>query len=107
MVTDLPLYMSKVLKYSIKDNGLLSSLPYLSMLICCLVTSWLADWLIVGNYISRTNVRKIGTTIASLGPGFFIVAASYAGCERTIVVTFFTIGMTLMGTFYPGMKVNR
>ena len=35
-----------------------------------------------------------------------MVAASYAGCDRLLVVALFTIAMGLMGTFYPGMKVN-
>lgn len=132
MVTDLPKYMSSVLQYSIKDNALVSSLPYLVMWFCSLASSWLADRIITRGVISRTNVRKIGTTIASLGPGAFIIAASYASCDRTLVVAMFTIGMAMMGkqsalsvlriiidislmfislctsagTFYPGMKVN-
>lgn len=32
--------------------------------------------------------------------------ASYAGCDRTMVIIHFTIAMGIMGTFYPGMKVN-
>ncbi|KAJ8682771.1 hypothetical protein QAD02_018563 [Eretmocerus hayati] len=106
MITDLPKYMSDVLKFSIKDNGYYSSLPYLCMWFCSLFTSWLADWAIVKGYMSTTNVRKLGTSIASIGPGLFIIFASYAGCDRMLVVACFTIGMTLMGTFYPGMKVN-
>lgn len=41
-----------------------------------------------------------------MGPAIFIIAASYAGCEREVVVTLFTVGMGFMGTFYCGMKVN-
>jgi ACS family sodium-dependent inorganic phosphate cotransporter len=44
--------------------------------------------------------------IASVGPGIGIIAASYAGCDRTSVVALLTMGTGLMGTFYPGMKVN-
>jgi ACS family sodium-dependent inorganic phosphate cotransporter len=43
---------------------------------------------------------------ASVGPGVGIIAASYAGCDRTAVVSLITLGTALMGTFYPGMKVN-
>ncbi|XP_035743008.1 putative inorganic phosphate cotransporter [Vespa mandarinia] len=106
MVTDLPTYMNNVMKFSIKNNGYLSSLPYLCMWISSLISSWLADKMITSGFMSRTNVRKLGTTIASIGPGAFLVGASYGECDRTIVVVMFTIGMTLMGTFYPGMKVN-
>ncbi|XP_015436491.1 PREDICTED: putative inorganic phosphate cotransporter isoform X1 [Dufourea novaeangliae] len=106
LVNDLPKYMSNVLKYSIKSNGLLSALPYLTMWICSVITSWIADWMITTDKMSRTNVRKLGTTIASLGPAVFVMGASYARCDRTTVVIMFTLGTTLMGTFYPGMKVN-
>lgn len=106
MVTDLPKYMSSVLHYSIQNNGFVSSLPYLVMWFCSTASSWLADRIITKGIMSRTNVRKIGTTIASLGPAAFIIAASYASCDGTLVVTMFTIGMAMMGTFYPGMKVN-
>lgn len=106
MVTDLPKYMSSVLKYSIKTNGFVSSLPYLVMWFCSIGSSWLADRIITRGIMSRTNVRKLGTTIASIGPGIFIIAASYASYDKTLVVAMFTIGMALMGTFYPGMKVN-
>lgn len=43
---------------------------------------------------------------ASVGPSCFIVGASYAGCDRMLVVGLFTVAMGLMGGFYPGMKVN-
>lgn len=98
MVTDLPKYMSSVLHYSIQGNGFVSSLPYLVMWFCSTASSWLADRIITKGIMSRTNVRKLGTTIASLGPAAFIIAASYASCDRTLVVTMFTIGMAMMGT---------
>lgn len=106
MVTDLPKYMSDVLRFSIKANGLFSSLPYLVMWIVSLSSGFLSDWLISTGRMSLTFGRKLFTTIASAGPAFFIVGASYAGCDRLLVVALFTIAMGLMGTFYPGMKVN-
>ncbi|XP_023247460.1 sialin-like [Copidosoma floridanum] len=106
MVTDLPKYMASVIKLPIKDNGYWSSLPYLCMWFFSCFASWLADWIIVRRYLSTTTVRKVGTTIASIGPGVFIILASYASCNVTLVIVYFTVGMTLMGAFYPGMKVN-
>lgn len=106
MVTDLPTYMNDVLKYDIEANGILSSVPYIVMWVVSMLSAWLCDWMIVRNIISVTKARKMFTTIASLGPAAFIIAASYAGCDRTVVVVLFCIGMGAMGTFYPGMKVN-
>ncbi|XP_046627286.1 putative inorganic phosphate cotransporter isoform X1 [Neodiprion virginianus] len=106
MVTDLPLYMSNVLHFSIKSNGYLSALPYVAMWLASLACSPVADWLINSGRMSRTNVRKLFTTTGSMGPAIFIIAASYAGCDRVLVVALFTIGMGFMGSYYPGMKVN-
>lgn len=44
--------------------------------------------------------------LASIGPAAGVIAASYAGCDKTVVVTLFTTGMAFMGFFYPSLKVN-
>lgn len=130
MVSDLPKYMSDVLKFSIKDNGIYSSLPYLLMWVVSVSTGFLSDFLITRNCCSITGARKWFTGIgmqkrvsliqkndfidsnksfffkAAVIPAGFIVLASYAGCNRFLVVLWFTLAMGFMGTFYPGMKVN-
>lgn len=106
MVTDLPKYMSDVMRFSISANGLLTSLPYLVMWIVSVTTGFLSDWLTKKNLLSITNCRKWFTGVAAVPPAFFILGASYAGCDRVTVVAMFTLAMGFMGTFYPGMKVN-
>jgi ACS family sodium-dependent inorganic phosphate cotransporter len=106
IATDLPKYMSSVLHFSVEENGYLSSLPYAGMWLCCVLMSWVADWLITNKHMSITMVRKLGTTIASVFPGLFIVSASYAGCDRALGVVLFTLGVTLLGTGIPSLKVN-
>lgn len=66
MVTDLPKYMSDVLHFSIKDNGLYSSLPYMLMWIVSITSGFLGDWLIKTNKLSITNSRKLFTSIGEL-----------------------------------------
>lgn len=44
--------------------------------------------------------------LAAIFPAIFMILASYAGCNRMLVVAWFTLAMGFMGTFYPGMKVN-
>ena len=106
LISDLNKYMSSVLKFSIQDNGYLSSLPYLCMWFGSIITSWISDWLIMTEKMTSTNVRKWGTTIASAGPALFLIGASYAGCNRTAVVVMITIGTTLLGSSLPSIKVN-
>ena len=102
MITDLPKFMKDVMHFDIKQNGIYTSLPYLFMWICSCISSWLADWVIVRNYMTTTQVRKWGTTIASLGPAIFIIIAGYASHSQVAVVIYITVGMTFMGFFYPG-----
>ncbi|GJQ72216.1 hypothetical protein Trydic_g3307 [Trypoxylus dichotomus] len=106
MVTDLPKYMSGVLKFKVRENGLWSSLPYLVMWIVSLSSGWVCDYIIKKGYIGITFARKLFTAIGAIGPGIFMLAASYAGCDRNVVIAMFTIAMGCMGTFYCGMKVN-
>ncbi|KAJ8681409.1 hypothetical protein QAD02_017196 [Eretmocerus hayati] len=105
-VSDLPKYMSSVLRFDVENNGYLSSLPYLCMWLGGITSSWLTDWLLASGRLSTTNVRKLGNSLASVGPALFIVAASYAGCDRRLVVAMMALGMTTMGAALPSMKVN-
>lgn len=41
-----------------------------------------------------------------VGPAIFLLAGSYAGCDRKLVVTLFMIGMACMGCYYAGVIVN-
>lgn len=107
MTTDLPKYLNDVLKFSIKENGVYSSLPYLVMFIVGQITGFISDKTIKHGWLSITNVRKICTALAAIGPACFIIGASYTGCDRMMVVAMFTIGMGFMGTFYSGLKVNN
>ncbi|XP_058791623.1 putative inorganic phosphate cotransporter [Phymastichus coffea] len=106
LVTDLPKYMSSVLRFSVEYNGYLSSLPNLCSVFYCLFISWITDKMITLDYVSRTNARKINTTISTIIPGLLIIGASYAGCDRVAVVIMFTLGVTFMGSSLPGIKVN-
>ncbi|XP_017068030.2 sialin [Drosophila eugracilis] len=106
MVSYLPKYMHDILRFSIKSNGLYSSLPYVTMWIMSLLSGCVADQMIKHNCMSTTNTRKIMTAVAAFGPAIFMIGASYAGCNRALVVTLFTIAMGLMGTYYAGMKLT-
>ncbi|XP_046491031.1 putative inorganic phosphate cotransporter isoform X1 [Neodiprion pinetum] len=106
MMTDLPLYMSNVLNFSIQSNGFLSALPYLVMWIASIASSWVADWFIKTRKMSITNVRKFWTTVASVLPAIFIITASYVGCNRVVVIVLFVLGTGFMGPYNTGVLIN-
>ncbi|XP_053607833.1 putative inorganic phosphate cotransporter [Plodia interpunctella] len=106
MVTDLPKYMTDVLKFDIKSTGTLSALPYVAMWFASFVFGLLCDFCVKRGYHSIASARKIYTTIAATGPGICIILASYSGCDTTLAVIWFIFAMTLMGAYYSGMKIN-
>lgn len=107
LITELPTYMKQVLKFSIKANGIISSLPYLAMWLFSLVIAWVADWLISSGRFSITQTRKLINSIGQYGPAVCLFIASYTGCNRILTVTLLTIGVGLNGGIYSGFKVNH
>lgn len=106
LLSDLPKYTSQVLKFSIQANGYLSALPYILTWVVSNTSSWITDWLIKSDKVSRTTSRKALNMMAAVLSAIFLIAACYAGCDRTLAVIFFTIGVGMMGFYYPSLAVN-
>ncbi|KAI5698470.1 hypothetical protein M8J75_007322 [Diaphorina citri] len=104
--TDLPKYMSEVIGLSVAENGVLSALPFLIMWLVSMSSSALADYFIARDILSRTNVRKVFATLGAVLPGVGALAASYVGCNTSMVAICFTIGMAFMGFCYASIRVN-
>ncbi|XP_045497336.1 putative inorganic phosphate cotransporter [Colias croceus] len=106
MITDLPKYFSEVLKFNIKDTGLMSALPYIAMYVFSFVFASFCDVCIRKKWHSITTGRKIYTTLSSTFPALFIILASYSGCNRLEAVAFFVVSMACMAGFYSSVKIN-
>lgn len=63
MVTDLPKYMTDVLKFDIKSTGILSSMPYIAMWVASVFFGFTSDFGIRKGFYSLQNARKIFTSI--------------------------------------------
>lgn len=106
VLTDLQKYLKDVFNFDIKTNGLLTSLPWLLMWMCCVSMGFLGDYLIKHKYLGVTVSRKLYTAISGIGPGIFLALVAVIGCDRVLVVVMFTLGMGLMGPFFCGVKPN-
>ncbi|CAH0719420.1 unnamed protein product, partial [Brenthis ino] len=106
MITDLPKYFSDVLKFNIKDTGLMAALPYIAMYIFSFVFASFCDFCIRRKWHSITTGRKIYTTVSSTLPAIFIILASYSGCDRIQAVGLFVASMAFMAGFYSSVKIN-
>lgn len=65
LMTEMPTYMNDVLGFDIKDNGLLSALPYLTMAVLSFFFGWLSDLIVGKNLISLVWARKLFNTIGN------------------------------------------
>lgn len=106
VVNQLPTYMKYILHFNIKENGLLSSLPYLGKYIFALSMSILADYLRRTNKLSVTAIRKIFTTFAVLTPSALMVVQAFYGCNRAASVAIFTVALTINGGVTAGYLGN-
>nr|XP_034194461.1 putative inorganic phosphate cotransporter [Osmia lignaria] len=106
VVNQLPTYMKYILNFNIKENGILSSLPYLGKYIFAVSMSSLADYLLRTKKLSITAIRKIFTTFAILSPGLLMIVQAYHGCDRVTSVAIFTIALTINGAVTAGYLGN-
>lgn len=106
VLTDLQKYLKDVFNFDIKKNGMLTSLPWLLMWICCVTMGFVADYLIKNKYLGVTVSRKLYTAISGIGPGIFLALVAIVGCDQVLVVVMFTLGMGFMGPFFSGVKPN-
>jgi len=101
LLTELPTYMARVLHFNIKDNSMVSALPYLLMLITGLTATRLADWMLSLN-TDRTTVRKLFNSCAIYLPALFLVLAGYSGCDSTLTIMLLCLAVGINGCHYAG-----
>ncbi|KAF4521623.1 hypothetical protein B566_EDAN006665 [Ephemera danica] len=100
VVNQLPTYMKHILNFNIKENGMLSSLPYLGKYLFAICSSVLADYLRRTGKLSTTAARKIFTTFAVMLPGLFMICQVFFGCDRFSSVFLLTAALTVNGTIF-------
>lgn len=106
VVNQLPTYMKYILNFNIKENGMLSSLPYLGKYAFAVTMSAVADHLVKRKKLSMTTIRKMFTTFAVLSPGLLMIVQAYHGCDRVASVSIFTVALTINGAVTAGYLGN-
>uniref|UniRef100_A0A1B6MMF0 Major facilitator superfamily (MFS) profile domain-containing protein n=1 Tax=Graphocephala atropunctata TaxID=36148 RepID=A0A1B6MMF0_9HEMI len=105
IVTLLPQYLSYVLHFDVKANGLINSLPYIAMVSVSLSTSKLAEFIVKRGYMSKTIQCKVYLFFANIVPCLCLIFASYAGCDKVVAVAMFVVGFGCLGTVYSSVRV--
>lgn len=108
LLTKMPAYMGSVLGYNIKDNGMLTALPYLTAWIFSFPISYFSDLLIKRNVCTIQTSRKVCNTIGQWIPVVALICLGYVDKTRgDIAVTFLVIAVASNIAIYCGHNVNH
>lgn len=106
LLTELPTFMKDVLKFDLKDAGLLASLPYLVMGIMVQVGGFLADRMRSEGHVTTTEVRKLCNCCAFGCQTLFLIAAAHSTIPSVVVVCL-TVAVGFGGFAWAGFSVNH
>lgn len=73
ILTEIPSYMKSVLHFNIKQNALLSALPYFVMMMMSFILSPFADWLTNRRILKVEFSRKLFNSIGLWIPGLLLI----------------------------------
>ncbi|XP_064107396.1 sialin-like isoform X2 [Macrobrachium nipponense] len=104
--TQLPTYMKNILGFSIKENGLISALPFISRYAGAVIMSIIGDWLLTHKYLSIRSTRRIFSTIAMWIPAIMLLGVAYVGCNWKAIVVMFCTGLFFNGAVATSTLVN-
>ncbi|XP_071110137.1 uncharacterized transporter slc-17.2-like [Haliotis cracherodii] len=107
LLTNIPTFLKEVLDFDIAENGLLSSIPYVSQAVSGIVTGQVADYIRSRKYLSTTATRRIFQSISFVGAGACLIGTGFVSVEnRYVAVVLLTIAMWFVGMGSAGYTVN-
>jgi MFS transporter, ACS family, solute carrier family 17 (sodium-dependent inorganic phosphate cotransporter), other len=107
LLIELPFYMKQILQFNIKENAVLTALPFLSMWLFSMFISKTLDSLRARGKINTTTARKIATLCASAVPMTCLFVLCYIGCARMLAVLLMGIAITSIGGMFCGFLSNH
>ncbi|KAF8789845.1 putative inorganic phosphate cotransporter like protein [Argiope bruennichi] len=107
LLTEMPTYLSGILHFDIKSNGLLSALPYIVQAVCAWLVSFLADRIRKSGKMSITTIRKVCNSIGLFGPAVCLLGVTMSGCRPDLIVALLSMSLALNGFIYSGFNVTH
>lgn len=102
LMTQAPTYFRNVHGWTVSATGLLSGLPHLMRMAFAIGFSWLGDWLLRSDRMTRTNVRKLAGAVCLLVNGAFMVGLAFAGCNAWLAVVLLVVATAMHGAVSTG-----
>ncbi|XP_005176881.1 vesicular glutamate transporter 1-like [Musca domestica] len=102
LMTQAPTYFRVIHQWDIRATGILSGLPHLMRMIFAYGFSIFADYLLKREKMSRTNVRKLATTICCILMGMVVLVLAYFGNKSTTAIVLLSLAIMFHGTVSTG-----
>ncbi|XP_060531389.1 putative inorganic phosphate cotransporter [Cylas formicarius] len=107
LITQIPLYMSNILKFDMDNNSFMSSLPYLTFVFLSFFFSTASDAVINRNIFSIGTCRKIFTAVGLVIPAAALIILGYTDPKhQTKAVCLLVIAVASSSAILSGWAVN-
>ncbi|XP_048204307.1 sodium-dependent phosphate transport protein 1-like isoform X2 [Perognathus longimembris pacificus] len=106
LVTYTPTFINTKLHVDIKQNGLLSGLPYLFACICGLLAGQMSDYFLSRNIFNILTIRKLFTTLGLISPVIFSMCLLYLSFNFYSTVIFLTLANATTSFCLGGGLIN-
>lgn len=107
LLTEMPTFISTVLKFDIKEDGVLSALPYCAMFLLQMPVSYTADLLNRRKVTTLTVSRKLWNTIAMWGGCVGLIALGYLDDNTTLAITLYVFVVAIGCSSNAGFNINH
>lgn len=105
LVTLLPAYMKNIMHFDLQNSGFISAIPYVVKSVLLPISGYLADYFLVNQSLSVTQVRKYFTNVSFLVVMIFLLLAAYV-TNTTSVIFCITMSVGLSSFSVSGFLAN-
>lgn len=106
ILTTMPQFLSDVLHFDIKYNGIVSALPYISMVVFQIVFSIASDRIIQSGLTSRSLTKKLFSFFGFCGIASCQIAIAFTGCDAILTVGLLCSTLAFSALLYGGYISN-
>ncbi|KAL6258331.1 hypothetical protein P5V15_010417 [Pogonomyrmex californicus] len=108
LLTEIPSYMTSIMRFDIKKNGLMTALPYLTAWIVGFPISHISDLCIRRNIVTTETSRKVCNTIGHWIPAIALIGLGYVRQDQPeLAVGILIIAVSSNIAAYCGHNVNH
>ncbi|KYM76069.1 Putative inorganic phosphate cotransporter, partial [Atta colombica] len=108
LLTEIPSYMSSIMRFDIKKNGMMTALPYLSAWLISFPISHISDLCIRKRIVTTKMSRKICNTIGHWVPAAALIGLGYVGQDQPeLAVGILVIAVSCNIAAFCGHNINH